>query len=340
MVDEIKLDVFNDTTLSIENYFRSIGSTWVMDGLYLFVLTPVAFLACISNVCSFYIFLTKKEFQTLKLFIYYRFYSLSCLVLSVTTLFSFFAYSPRYMGIRLANQFHLYRCIFMNYVGTSLILNIYLLELLMLLNRLSFFIRNERLSRYLNYKTNRVSGWILLLCFALMVPVCFQYNVVSKMYDLSNILNYGGVNSTFTYCEKNMIFYKYYGGEYILMSLSFVRDVLTLLVEIVVCVISISQFKQYTRRQMYVHKRSSIISKIQPGLRLTTMTFVFIISSIACHLISFSAIYLTSMLSIPNLSLPIVFISYFLTSARNACNMFLFYAFNKHFRINVNKMIS
>lgn len=66
-------NIFIDVSeiLNYEIFLTSIGSSWIIDSCYLFVIAPLGLLAFFSNLISFLVFL-KAEFQNLGLFSYLR----------------------------------------------------------------------------------------------------------------------------------------------------------------------------------------------------------------------------------------------------------------------------
>ena len=54
-----------------ELFLDSIGSSWFIDSLYLFVITPLGLFSFITNLISYLVFLN-KEFGSITLFSYLR----------------------------------------------------------------------------------------------------------------------------------------------------------------------------------------------------------------------------------------------------------------------------
>jgi hypothetical protein len=61
----------NLTFDSYQLFLDLVGSTWILDSLYLFLLTPLSIVSFLSNLISFLIFF-KKEFNKVVLFSYLR----------------------------------------------------------------------------------------------------------------------------------------------------------------------------------------------------------------------------------------------------------------------------
>lgn len=69
-MDKINIST-NITYDPYQLFLDLVGSTWILDSLYLFVLTPLGLISFLSNFISFMIFF-KKEFNKIILFSYLK----------------------------------------------------------------------------------------------------------------------------------------------------------------------------------------------------------------------------------------------------------------------------
>ena len=116
-----------------EIFLLKIGSTLVIDSIYLYLVTILAALASILNALSFYIF-TIGKFQNKAIFTYLKYYSVNSLIISLLSLFSFYTYSPRYFSFALSFMARLYRCKFISFFAIFLIFDGYFIDILILIS--------------------------------------------------------------------------------------------------------------------------------------------------------------------------------------------------------------
>jgi len=85
----------NQTELIKSIFYMIVGSTWTLDSLYLFLVTPMGLLGLMLNAVSFGIFIS-KQFRSHTLFKYLQVYTFNSMILSATLSCSFLI-SPRYL---------------------------------------------------------------------------------------------------------------------------------------------------------------------------------------------------------------------------------------------------
>ena len=89
MIENINEIITNQTDISLFN--ERIGSTWLLDSIYLFIITPIGFIGGILNLFSLFI-MTKIKIKKTKLYQYLKFYSLNGSLACFTCAFVFLSY--------------------------------------------------------------------------------------------------------------------------------------------------------------------------------------------------------------------------------------------------------
>ena len=352
----------NLTRNLLDIYLNAIGSTWLIDDLFLFVLTSFAFAGVLSNALSFYIFARHKEFRTISLFTYYRCYTLnSCMNLFIL-LFSFCSFSPRFVPSGLSRVGHIYRCLIFNYMCTSLLFHRHIVSIFIMLDRLSLFAASRKLSSFVSYRPQMLCTVAFVACCLINAPLFFQFDVFNANYSITYILSEIRANQTqmIVYCRKNT-FFDSQKGQAILIGLFLLRDLFTFVTELLISAISLVYFKAYFRRQVshsrFRLKNNKVITSEQSrsnaqltnsrsytekkfSQRLTKMTFLFGIVSIFCHLIVFAASIFTTIYTEPATTLKLILASMLIVSLRGATNFFFFYFFNSHFKNKISEIFA
>ncbi len=145
--------------------------------------------------------------------------------------------------------------------------------------------------------------------------------------------------SAFVYCGQTALALSR-TGSLIVIAVFLIRDVLTLLVEIISSGILIQYFKKYAQnRQNQFPGIDSAVSNGRPrrlgdGQKLLQMTIYINVGSILSHL-AFGSAYLfysspSLTFSIPHFA--VINVSYFLISIKHSTNFFVYYLYNIHFK--------
>ena len=132
-----------------ENYYEIIGSTWLVDSVYVFLVTPMATISFCLNLLSFVAFIKIKNQQSSSnLTNYFKIYTLSSLIASfVSGLYLFTA--PHYFSFVNSYWIGIYCCKISQYCLT-LYFFCNVLDCFILFERLTNFV--DQLKKYSNGK--------------------------------------------------------------------------------------------------------------------------------------------------------------------------------------------
>lgn len=152
--------------MELDKWLEMIGSSWFLDGLYLFLFTPVSMLGVILNIFSFLV-LTNKKFN-FYLYKYLRIYCLNSTIVNLTGAFIFCSRSRRFLGFNNSYLSMLYECfIYIAICNTSYFYG-GVLEIPIILERLCYL--NKKLRWFLRFNPNKVCLVCLLGCLIINTP--------------------------------------------------------------------------------------------------------------------------------------------------------------------------
>ena len=220
----------------LEFWLPQFASTWALDSIYLFVITPIALIGVFLNIYTF-IFLSKKEFKKNKIYSYFKCIALNSALMNLVESGLFSCSTYRYFNF--SNSYE------SNFYGTHVYLPVsntcYIfgscLDILVSLERCSIFV--NKLKRLFTYPVKYVCLISLALCilvtfpfFFVEEPAYFDAPIYPKTYYR---IWYWGITS-----------FGYSLAGTILAAIGyFVRDVCFLAAEISINIYSIYLFKKF-----------------------------------------------------------------------------------------------
>lgn len=300
--------------------YQRLGSTWLLDSVYLFIMSPLGFVGFVLNIMFLIFILARvKQANHIRLYKYLTIDSINSSVICFLLTFVFINFSPRYFEFTFNNLTKFYRCFILTYFIASLSLFSYLLDIVILIDRMSLFL-NYKITRLNQIKPFTKCFIILIICFLINLPLLFSI-------DGENL------NETRPLCIQTL-FAKSNQSFIINVTLIFVRDVLTLILQVIITIVSIYYYRNFSSRSIYSYYFISMktsdhsLSLIKPtdsnGYRLLQMSIYLSIISIISHLVnsmaaaSYLGDHFEVMFSIVGMSIII----------KHICNAFIFYYFN------------
>jgi hypothetical protein len=229
----------SDELLTLDQWFTLLGSSFVIDGFYLFVFTPVSFIGLISNMISCTVF-CQEEFKN-NIHKYFKFYSINSAVLNLFGIFCF-CFSRRFL--KFASNY--YAIAFLCYVIIPVTNTCYfiggIMDLIILLERLSAFLPNLR--RLQKYQPKYIVIIIIIICLVINFPYFFVYvpsslSIRLKDQNDSIILHYIDLSQL----SKSQL------GKIITYVEYFFRDIMTLILENILNTMSILLLRRYVSRK-------------------------------------------------------------------------------------------
>ncbi len=229
----------NQTSYIIdEKFLLRIGSTWVIDTLYLIVISPMGFIGFILNLISFGV-LTKVKIRDTKIYEYLKIYSLNSSLICLSFGFMFSSHSPRYFSDFTDELAKIFKCRIFAYGMTSLYFFNNLLDILIILDRISIF--TTKLNRLGLIKPYILCLILLSLCSMTNLILYFSIKIAPDEIFISSNLS--------TYCEQTD-FARSTLGFIINLIVIILRDILTLIVEIMCSLILIYCYKRYEKMSL------------------------------------------------------------------------------------------
>ena len=366
MNESIGLDDYYDFK---ELYFNKMGSYNLLDSLFIFVSLPFGIVGFVLNLISLISFL-KINFSKPILKDYLAIYSFVSIVVCFITIFYPFSRQLRTLQLAYSYFMSLIRCKLIG-LGITLYFFVNLIDCIILFERISNF--NDCFKIILKIKPYLVCIGIILLTNIINLP-SYLVNNIRKETDFNYILK--TQNQTylddFSYCEKNLFFYTNLGSIIIYLT-TFIRDILTQIIQITISIYSIYMFKRYLNKKVYLNhlSRTIIVSNINQNnytesryskANNVSIGSIIIQNKILTRVETFNirltkmTIYLSIITIFSHFGLLLIYISYgsdnnsawahymtFLTiiivQLKYISNFLFFYFFNKKFRIYVHRII-
>ena len=295
-----------------------VHSSWPLDSLYLFLVSPIGFVGTITNTVSFItLFNVRKSNKVI--YKYIRIYTVNSAFGSLIQFASFVGYSPRYFQFSFESFARFYRCIIFSFVGTTLYFFANLLDIVLAIERLSLL--KSKLKTFKNYSPYLVALVPLTICTIINLPTLF----LTQPKDDQDFFN--ATLRTKNYCTQSPIF-RTQNGRFVTLIVFFVRDFLTIEMEIVLSVLSLRKLKEMSNTLV-----NNVISNFTKQIedcekKLVFLTFQFLIVSTLTHLVVFLS-YLSYLIGLENIFNGwLAFFSVLSLSIRHSCNFFLIFYYS------------
>jgi hypothetical protein len=330
--------MYSNTSIQIteELLITKLGSTWLIDSVYLFFLSPVNFVGFWLNTICFLMLLFKnkqKKTNKVKLFKYLTVYALNSALTCLLHSFLFISFSPRYFPDLTFDWFpKFYRCRILSYVSISLYFFGSILDIMIALDRLSIFLKDG--FNYLNgNKPYRKCTIAFIVSFLVNTPILLSLFILdnNNLYDLNAITVCG--QTQFALSDQ---------GIKINLILLFIRDISTLIIEIVFTCLSIYYYKRFTLNSFHKYYIISTKSKhVEQNNKLKSKSKKFLLisiylltSSVILHMVVFAVMLMTWFVNVQNMisysMLVLIMAIAFLL--KNFMHLTIFYSFNSQFK--------
>ena len=233
----------NSTHFEIDllKLYERIGSTWLLDSVYVFIITPIGLTGTILNLFSFYILQKIKIDQTM-LYKYLSFYTLNGSLICFLISLSFTCYSPRYYPDYLSYYSRLGRSFLVPLISTVLYFIGNLLDIIIALDRLSIFVKAFKPLTKLN--SYMVCLFITSISLILNLPHFFLYYVKNDD-EFYNEIRFN--ISIFTFTGRTEFFYSTIGMITTYFQI-IIRDILTLFMEIIISSLAFYYLRKFNQK--------------------------------------------------------------------------------------------
>jgi hypothetical protein len=278
----------NNSTFELNNHIsQNLGSTWLLDSIYLFIMSPLGFTGFVLNILVLFVLLPRvKQANHIRLFKYLIVYSLNSAVICFLLTFIFIHLSPaEYLGFTFTYVSKFYSCHILVYLTLGLCFFGYLLDIIILIDRLSLFL-SYKISRLNQIKPFTKCFIILIICLFINSPLLFSMKIIESN-NLHESNNTNDCNLA-TFSKKTE-------GHKVGIFLIFIRDIFALIFEITMTGLSIYYYKNFTSKSIHAYyfiSNSHIhfaFRKAKPSKsnsrRLLLMSICLSIFSIISHLI-------------------------------------------------------
>ena len=317
-------------------------SVWLMDDLYFYLNSPLSIIGSLLNLINFIAFQRIKFPKSRLIFHQYlKIYSLFSLFICLIILFNSLAAMRYYLDNDNHYWIRFYRCKIFTWFTTMLVQYLNLLDCVLLFERLTFIGGSNtiRMKKFFTYNSYFVCFILFLICNLINLPSYFfllprNEQTVNDLWSFENKL--------ISYCERNAYFTESNGRIFVYLVILF-RDILTILIEIGLAILSVVSFRKYIEKITLLpnneSRRARLFKKAELyNLHLTKMTWYLSLLSIFSH-IGFFTCYVLCYINIndPTIFLSLILISFIFINLKYTSNLYLFYHFNEKFRDYFNR---
>jgi hypothetical protein len=325
-----------------ENFYKKIGSTWIIDSIYLAIISPIGFIGFILNLFCFAI-LCKIKIKETKIYEYLKIYSLNSSLICLTFGFFFMSHSPRYFKDFTNYYVKFFVCRLFAYGTISLYFFNNVLDILIILDRISIF--KPKLNVFRLDKPYVLCSIAFVMCFLINLFYYFSIDIASnESYFESNSISY---------CEQNE-FGKTRHGFILNLLLIVLRDIITLMLEIISSILVIHYYNKYKQMSIQILARNinnqnqSIdhncvevnIRKREKRHHLMIMTIILSIFSFVTHIVVAVVFVFLVFIIFENRMIfySLVVFGSFAMLFKHFITIFIFYYFNANFKKEIRKL--
>jgi hypothetical protein len=260
----------NKSLIAYEVFLNQIGSTWMLDSLYLFLITPLSIFGVLLNIFTL-VGLCKTSNngsnRSIAYFQYLKVYTLNSIIVCGLLALSFCSRSQRYISFSYSYLSRFYRCK-ITYSLYAFYFYGNILAILIKFERLSML----HLKTFFKQKPYTLSFILFIVAFSISFPTFFVYHVKSDVDFEDALLNRDNKSFSFVYCGRNP-FYETLNGKIIFLTINIIRSFITLVIEIIVStffIISHRKFFHTKHRLLNVNNNS--FNNIDETLRLNNLS--------------------------------------------------------------------
>jgi hypothetical protein len=239
------------------------GSTWILDGLNLYLYTAFSVIGLLLSIFSLLIFCRNDPEFNIALYTYLRVYMFNNILSSFINIFNFTYSSYRFLPW--SNSYE--TSVYYNYILIPVANICYyysgVLDIIIILDRMTYF--NARIKRSFLFKLSpyKLSAAAFIFSFLMDFPYAFMYSPTSQTLNLGH-----GVLFTIWYSWPSAFASSQFGT-----ILSFIvyaiRDFLVMFIQIGLNVASVAMFKIYLNKKMKVRGLNQTHTPNQANMSVT-----------------------------------------------------------------------
>jgi hypothetical protein len=246
-----------------ELFYLKIGSTVILDNLYLYFVSSLGVVGFVLNWFLLELF-SHTKFKNNPLKVYLQFYALSSLISCLIFAFQFLVRSPRFLMTSIFTySMGVYRCKISNWLPVNFYF-ISVLDCIILIERSSHF--NRKLKKYVALNPYLVSAIAFAICNLFFLPNFFMYDPRQDAEFKQALKNYDTLQN-FTYCVRSQ---NILNNKIVLLVFYLFKDILVCVVQIGMSIYSIKLFNEFIRNNfasqiMYTPSSGAIIFNSTPN---------------------------------------------------------------------------
>ena len=239
-----------DTTqfyITKKQLFEIVGFSEIIENLNIYLLTSLNILGLILNIVSFFIF-KNDRFKSTPIFDYFKVYTLNSAIICLFMSTNFLSATYEHFDFSYKQEMKLYSCYVYSSIFTTTYFYSAVLDIYISLERLFNF--KPSLNKLKNVSYKIVCSILFIISLTINFPYFFIYEPISLDASLD------GKSISKVYLFGFSAFGKSETGKTITLVIYFIRDVITLFMEVIFNAISLVLLKKRVslKKDMMFHK--------------------------------------------------------------------------------------
>ncbi len=221
-----------------------IGSIWVLDTLYLYLITSLGVIGLILNLISLFVIYRINENQPA--YKYFKVYIMNGIIVCAVLSIAFYTRSPRYFTFALSYGSGIFRCKVMSGSYTMGLFGAFI-NICILCERLSNF--KPKLEKYFKKSPYLVSFICLIVSLLVNLPNFLVYEARKEKDFQDALQNNSDFLNNFAYCNRVVFFVDTLIGKLIMFLATSFKDFIFLVIEVTLTFMSLYYLKKFFNKK-------------------------------------------------------------------------------------------
>jgi len=297
-MNSTQINSFSNTTKLWEILMIQIGSIWILDTLYLYLITSLGLIGLVLNLISLFVIYRINESQPA--YKYFKVYIMNGIVVCAVLSLAFYTRSPRYFGFALSYGSGIFRCKIMSGSYTMGLFGSFI-NICILFERLSNF--KPKFEKYFKKRPYLVSFICLVVSFVVNLPNFLVYEARTNK-DFQEALNNSQLLNNFAYCNRAVFFVDTLIGKVIMLLSTSLKDFVFLVIEVTLTFMSLYYLKKFFNKKRSILNLNPTKSTSNSNTAISNNKGIFYIETGPSHLSEGSSSALKSAKSNENIEHP------------------------------------
>ena len=204
-----------------EYFYQQLGSSWTLDGLFLFLNTPLGLIGFILNFLSYIIFEKIKSKTKKILYNYLTMYSFFSMTICLQNCLVSILSTPRYFDFIFTKSASITKCNILSWTISSNYLILNVLDCILLLERLTKITNYNFIRKLFNINSYLIC-FFLILVGNLINLSSFYITTSRSELEYKEAMNDLDTLTNFTYCYRQPFFLNQPGKSLVVVTILFI----------------------------------------------------------------------------------------------------------------------